>query len=307
MTEAKTIHTLVDDIYDVFREGRDFTTEETDELARRMARSITKKFKIRKGPASKDKIRPSNFGQPDRKLWFDLQADPIKDKFEPEQLLNFLYGDICRYVMLWLSKVAAHDGTETQKPCNFYGRRGYKDSKIDGVNVDAKSAFAANFDKFKKGTLHKPEGDPYGYVAQLSYYEQGEAGGAAEAETAYFFAFNKVGSLCVAALNPMQQINAEERLKHLDKIMPLPEPPEELCYAPVPDGKSGNMKLGTQCSRCDHKFRCHVDLQVYDYKPWRFLTHVEVEPKVANITRKPEDGIPTTNTPDVPEESPTES
>jgi hypothetical protein len=283
------IDDLVGDIYDLFRTGKDFTPQDTVELANRLARSITKKFKIRGGPAYKDKIRPSNMGHPDRKLWYDLRADPVKEKFAPEQLLNFLYGDICEELMLWLAEQAGHEVTEMQQPVNGYGLRGYKDCKIDGYNVDAKSAFAANFNKFKSGSIKQPESDPYGYTAQISYYEQVETGGRHNAKTAYFFAFNKVGSLCITPVNKLEQIDAKKRIEHLNEIMKHDEPPEELCYEPVADGKGGNMKLGTHCGRCDHKFKCHPNLQVYEYKPWRFLTHVEVEPKVANITRTDED------------------
>jgi hypothetical protein len=282
MAAVKDIETLVDDIYTMFKTGKDFTPGDTAELASRLARAITKKFKIRKGPARKDKIRPSNMGQPDRLLYFNVKADPVEDKFAPEQLLNFLYGDICEELMLWLAEQSGHKVTHTQHPVNGYGLRGYMDCKIDDKNVDAKSAFAANFKKFKDGSIKAPGKDPYGYIAQLSYYEQVQEG-RENADTAYFFAFNKIGSLALTAVNPMEQINAEARVKHLTEMLKKDEPPEELCYEPEPDGKAGNMKLGTHCSRCDHKRKCHPDLRTFAYKPWRYLTHVEKLPKVEEV------------------------
>jgi hypothetical protein len=280
---GKTVETLVEDIYSLFEEEQSFTVEDTVELATRIANAIVLKFKPRKGKQRLEKIRPSNLGQPARKLWYDLHTKPDEFKYSPPMLLNFLYGDICEELMLWLAEQAGHTVTDQQRWIQYAGLRGKLDAKIDGYPVDAKSAFAANFDKFAKRTLKKPEGDPYGYVGQLSYYDQGmkEQAGTPQSEvtTAYFFAFNKVGSLCTMPLNTLEQINVKDRVEYLNKAMEEETPPEELCYKPIPDGKSGNMKLGTQYTRCPYKWKCMPDLKAYDFSPTRYLTHVEVEPK----------------------------
>ena len=52
-------------------------------------------------------------------------------------------------------------------------------------------------------------------------------------------------------------------------------------FSDVPDGKSGNMKLGTQCSYCEFKKVCWPDLKTYIYSSGpRYLTKVVREPKV---------------------------
>lgn len=84
-------------------------------------------------------------------------------------------------------------------------------------------------------------------------------------------------------LGPFEQINAEERVQECKDIVALPEPPEEKCYSDVPDGKSGNRKLNTHCGRCHWKFKCWEGLREYDYKPRRYLTHVEKEPQVEEV------------------------
>lgn len=280
---SPNIETLVDDVYSLFEEGRHFTQEDTDQLAKRLAETITKKFKPRLGKQRPEKLRPSNIGQPARKLWYDINERPAEFKFSPAMLLNFLYGDICEELMLWLAEQSGHVVDHKQEPVNGYGLRGYMDCTIDGHNVDAKSAFASNFNKFARGTLKAPGQDPYGYVGQLSYYDQVRKEDPSEVTTAYFFAFNKVGSLCLMPLNTLEQPNVENLVSTLNEQMKAPTPPEEKCYEPLPDGKSGNMKLSTQCARCDYKFKCWEGLREFAYKPPRYLTHVEVEPKVPEI------------------------
>jgi len=58
----------------------------------------------------------------------------------------------------------------------------------------------------------------------------------------------------------------------------------------VPEGKSGNMKLGVNCSYCPHKVTCWDDanngdglrLFLYSNGPM-WLTEVQKEPKVQEI------------------------
>jgi hypothetical protein len=74
-----------------------------------------------------------------------------------------------------------------------------------------------------------------------------------------------------------------ERIKHVKKVVEAPDAPEH-CYAPVPDGKSGNQKLDTGCSYCHFKLSCYPQLRAfaYSYGP-RYLTEVANEPKVQEI------------------------
>ena len=277
------IETLIDDIYDLFQEGKEFTDEDVVELANSLASTIISRFKPRMKGQRPDKIRPSNLGQPDRKLWYDVNRLPDEFQFSPPMLLNFLYGDICEELMLWLAEKSGHTVDHKQEPVNGYGLRGYMDCTIDGHNVDAKSAFAANFNKFANGSIKLEGKDPYGYIGQLSYYDQVRKENPYEVTTAYFFAFNKIGSLCLTPLNTLEQPVIKDRVEMLQAMVKEPEPPVEKCYPAEPDGKSGNMKLGTQCSRCRHKKECWPDLRKFAYKPSRYLTHVEVQPKVMEV------------------------
>ena len=166
-------------------------------------------------------------------------------------LLNFLYGDICEELMLWLAEQSGHVVSHQQESLNAYGLRGYMDCSIDGHTVDAKSAFAKNFSKFKDGSIRAKGSDPYGYIGQLA----------------------------LPPINHIEQPNIKQRVEHLNTTIAKDAPPPEKCYPAEPDGKKGNLKLGTQCKRCRHKFECWPGLKVYNFKPWRYLTHVEEEPK----------------------------
>jgi hypothetical protein len=63
----------------------------------------------------------------------------------------------------------------------------------------------------------------------------------------------------------------------------LPEP-ETFCTDSVPDGKSGNIKLGIKCSYCQYKKHCYPEVRkfAYSYGP-KFLINVEYEPNVQEV------------------------
>ena len=60
---------------------------------------------------------------------------------------------------------------------------------------------------------------------------------------AAFLAIDKsTGEIVLTPVHSMEFINAEARIKHL-KGMVISDTVPDLCYDPVPDGKSGNYKL----------------------------------------------------------------
>jgi hypothetical protein len=54
-------------------------------------------------------------------------------------------------------------------------------------------------------------------------------------------------------------INAKERIKFLKGMVTDGSIPDR-CYSPVPDGKSGNLKLPFGCVYCGHKKECWSDV-----------------------------------------------
>ena len=87
----------------------------------------------------------------------------------------------------------------------------------------------------------------------------------------------------------MEMINANERVKHLKKIIEQDTPPDR-CYGDLPDGVSGNRKLAVGCIYCSHKRECWSDanqgkgLRLFKYaKGTRFLSTVAKVPDVEEI------------------------
>ena len=150
--------------------------------------------------------------------------------------------------------------------------------------VDVKSASPYGYKKFEQGTV--TQDDPFGYVDQLSGYAHELTPG----KPAAWVAFEKVaGDICVSELGPVSidHHQPEPRIKELKEVLEKDTPPEP-CYKPVPDGKSGNMKLPVGCSYCAHKFRCYKDqgnpLRGFAYSTGpRYLTKVAKEPNVPEI------------------------
>jgi hypothetical protein len=75
----------------------------------------------------------------------------------------------------------------------------------------------------------------------------------------------------------------EERIAHVKKSVEQEDRPA-LCSSPVPDGKSGNLKLSTMCSYCKYKKHCYPDLRAFVYSTGpKYLTQVANLPKVPEI------------------------
>ena len=84
---------------------------------------------------------------------------------------------------------------------------------------------------------------------------------------------------------------SKKKIKDIKAAIKLDKPPN-LCYNPVPDGKSGNMQLARECVYCRHKFECHKDsnegkgLRVFKYSNGlRYLTQAPKPPKVIEVTQ----------------------
>ena len=285
----KTIHTLVDDIY------RLMLTKEAEE-------SVDVEAEIDKfGEAVKDLMRTefardrkrdtrtlrlSNIGRDDRYLWNVVNGTETSDKIKPHTYVKFMYGHLIEEMLLFLTRMAGHEVTDEQKVCEVEGIKGHMDCKIDGIVVDVKSASSYGFKKFKDGTLAMD--DSFGYVDQLKAYAHSEG----ETEFAWLAMDKANGHLAVLKYDledtqaPVYEYIKEditERIRHVKKLVGLSEP-ETFCTESVPDGKSGNIKLGVKCSYCQYKKHCHPDVRAfaYSYGP-KFLVKVVNEPKVMEI------------------------
>lgn len=285
---TKTLDTLVDDIYalldgDCDHEPNEENVEAAGELLKEVLRS---RFRSRQPKTGEAVLRFSSIGKKDRQLWYEARGFP-REKMPPKTYLKFLYGDLLEIALLFLAKEAGHEVSHEQHTVECDGVLGHMDAIIDGVPVDCKSASAYAFQKFDNGSFVFD--DPFGYVSQLSGY----AHAVEKTEEAAFFVIDKVhGDLTVAKLD---QVNIEAnppgpRIARLRDVIRSDEPPAR-CYSPVPEGKSGNLKLDVGCSYCDFKESCWSDanggkgLRKFFYSRGPvWLTHVAKEPRVDEVS-----------------------
>jgi len=276
---TKNLETIIEDIYDLFENGKDVSEINLEIFAENLKDLLRDRFKSYK-EERRGSLRMSSVGKPLRQVWYEVHGAPGED-LRPYTLLKLLYGDLIEELVLFLAREAGHKVTDQQTTVNLEGVAGHIDAVIDGVVVDVKSASKFAFKKFKDGTL--PLDDPFGYMKQLAGYS------AALKLDGAFLAMNKEsGELTLLEYDReyLAMEHPEARIQEQRGALDSTEPPER-CYEPVPDGKSGNMKLAVGCSYCRFKKHCWSDANdgqglrtfIYSNGP-TFLTEVVREPKV---------------------------
>lgn len=273
-----TSSNLVEDIYKVIKGEIKVDDILYDELAEAIATTVH--YRLSDSEPVRKTLGLSSVGKPLRKLWYDFHSEEELVKPTPSMRLKYLFGDIIEDLLLWLVKASGHDVTDRQKEVVCHGVTGHIDSIIDGEVVDIKSASPKSFLKFLGGSL--PENDPFGYLAQIAAYDKETGKG-----NPSFLVMNKVtGEICQYKPDPLFDIpDVVPIIEKAKDVVNSDTPPDELCYEPVPDGASGNMKLATGCEYCPYKHLCFPNLRAFKYANGvRYLTHVEKEPKVEEIT-----------------------
>jgi len=281
----KKIDTLVEDIYSLFTSEEKVNVSEDDltVLAEEITRSVS--FALTESRKKKKTLRLSLIGQPDRKIWYNLNKEDKEDGegLKGNDYIKFLYGNILESLLVFLCKAAGHPVTDQQKELKIDGIVGHQDAKVDDVLVDFKSASSFSFKKFKEGAIFTD--DPFGYIAQLSAYAH-----ANNVKEAGFIVIDKSsGEIAYCPVHHMEMINAEERINHLKKMVKSPILPDR-CYDDIPDGKSGNRRLSVGCNFCEYKRDCWSDanggagLREFKYSNGsKFLTQVERTPDVEEL------------------------
>lgn len=279
----KTLDTLVDDIYGVLKSDSLLLDRKLLEVLGSDLQDLMKyRFESeRKAPH----LRLSAVGKPTRQLWYELGGHE-REELTPQVHLKFLFGDLWELVLLWLAKEAGHEVTHEQAEVELNGVVGHCDAVIDGVVVDVKSASSFAFKKFADGSL--PDNDPFGYMEQLASYCTALGG----LDGAFLAVDKQSGKLALLrySYEELKQYAVEERIEYLKEVTSSTEIPER-CYEPEPDGKSGNLKLGVNCSYCPFKQECWADANggmgirtfLYSNAP-RHLVKVCKEPNVYEIT-----------------------
>jgi len=171
----KTIDTLVEDIYNLFEPSivNKISEEDLEKHLKEFTKNVTNNIKtvLNEQPRKKRKLSLSSIGKPTRQLWYDKHSNSEARPLAPSTRIKFLYGHILEDLLILLSRVAGHTVTEEQKQVEVEGIKGHQDCKIDGVLVDCKSASGFAFKKFANNRL--ADDDPFGYIAQISAYSEG--------------------------------------------------------------------------------------------------------------------------------------
>lgn len=193
----------------------------------------------------------SNVGKGARQLWYDKHYGR-EEKLSGSTLIKFMFGELTEQLLLFLVARSGHSVENSQAEVALSGIKGHIDCTINDVVVDVKSASPFGFKKFKYKTLTDDGQDAFGYTEQISGYSK------ALDKDGAFLAMDKVSGELAYMEIPKEDLavyDIEGRLEYLKAAMDLPVPPER-CYPDVPHQTSGNMKLDTNCSYCDHKKRC---------------------------------------------------
>lgn len=276
------ISTLVEDIYGLFLKegGHRPAPEALEKLGKDIAETIANRMAP---PERKPTLRLSNLGKPcERQLWYDVNTPELGEPLTAPAKIKFLFGDILELLLLFWAREAGHKVEGEQDELIVHGVTGHRDCIIDGRIVDCKSASTYSFKKFASGGLRVS--DPFGYLPQLSSYYTASLGDERllDRDRGSFLVIDKtLGNIC---LDTYKLSKVEEKYVQRKKDVVASNKPPARGYEDEPEGKSGNYKLGVNCSYCEFKSACHPGLRkfAYSYGPV-YLTRVVKEPKVAEI------------------------
>jgi len=283
--EEKTTDTVVQDIYALMESKDADPSVDVEAEIEKFGEGIKELMRTEFGRKKREdnrKLRLSNIGRTDRYLWNHFNGTD-GEKLLPHTYIKFMYGHLIEEMLLFLTRMAGHTVTDEQKVCKVEGVVGHMDCKIDGVVTDVKSASSFGFKKFKDGSL--VDDDSFGYIDQIKAY----AHDCGETQVGWLTMDKANGHLTYLKYD-LENVENEklkepivDRVQHIKQLVEGDEP-TEYCYDPVPDGKSGNMKLAMGCSYCQFKDHCYPNLRVfaYSYGP-KYLVDVVKEPKVQEV------------------------
>jgi hypothetical protein len=282
---TKHVEDLVSDIYAMMESKDADPSVDVEKEIERFGEGVKALMRTEFGREKREdnrKLRLSNIGRTDRYLWNHYNGTD-KEEIQPHTYVKFMYGHLIEEMLIFLTRMAGHTVTDEQKVCKVDGIVGHMDCSIDGIVTDVKSASSFGFKKFKDGSL--VHDDPFGYIDQIKAY----AHACGETKVGWLAMDKANGHLTylkydlvddVLPTHQKLKVPITDRIEHIKALVLGPEP-TEYCHEPIPDGKSGNMKLATGCSYCQFKEHCYPEMRVfsYAYGP-KYLCKVVNEPRV---------------------------
>ena len=283
----KTIDTLVEDINEVIKGSGGWTSVINEHFKEDIGAVTLSRLGTPK-EERKPTLRMSNIGTPcTRKLWYSLNRPETGEELRPATLLKFMYGDMLESLILSLAEAAGHKVEGKQTVLDCYGIKGSRDAVIDGVTIDVKSASTRAMDKFRSNGLRSD--DPFGYLRQLTGYVHGakddplvkdKTGGA------FLVVDKQHGHIVLDYYDLSKELgNMEEYVNRIKEKTAKDSKLPNRKFKTEAEGKSGNRKLGINCSYCDFKQSCYPDLRTFIYSRGPvYLTRVVKEPIVPEVT-----------------------
>jgi hypothetical protein len=218
-------------------------------------------------------------------LWYSVRHPELAEPLPPYARIKFTYGHIIEHLIICLAKAAGHEVTGEQDAVSVDGITGHRDCVIDGCIVDVKSAASRSFVKFRDKTI--AQDDPFGYLDQLDGYAVGSMDDplVRTKDYAYLLAVDKTLGHLALYEHKIRPTRIRQRIQSYKEIVALDRPPACTCST-EPDGKSGNIKLGTTASYSDHKHNCFPSLRTFLYASGPvYLSKVVRKPDVTEIDR----------------------
>lgn len=278
----KNITTLVADIEEVIKGKGGWTKTVNEYFMSTIGEAAERRLTPSTEPRVKS-LRMSNIGTPcKRKLWYYLNLPEHEQDLPAHTHLKFFYGDIIEGLLLALAKAAGHTVEGEQDEVVVNGIVGHRDAVIDGVTVDVKSVSTRGFDKFKKNELRAD--DPFGYIKQLTGYVYGAKSDPIVTDKtggAFLVMDKQFGHIHLDYYNLKYELELFPSVVESSKLLSTMSVVPFREWEPVPDGKSGNMKLPSACSYCDYKWKCWDGLRGFAYSNGpTYLTKIVNLPKV---------------------------
>lgn len=270
---AKTIDTVVEDIYAVFNEDVTVDPEVANRFGEELSRIVVEQVTERRTPH----LRLSNLGNSCRRqLWYSINVPELAEAMHGSTRIKFLIGHITEAVVWFLARLSGHAVTHEQAEVEVNGVKGHIDGLLDGELTDVKSASPYSFTKFVNGIT--PDTDAFGYLSQLGTYAKG-----LEKQRGHFLAVDKVLGKLHLDTHDLPDKDYEQDVTDVRTMLASNQPPARGFEDEV-EGKSGNRKLGTKCSYCPFKKHCWPGVQTFQYARGPvFLTKVSRQPKVNSV------------------------
>lgn len=280
----KNINTLIPDIYKLLEDNGDWFN---DELAESFATDVSRRLQAQLGERrNAPTLRLSQMGpRCPRALWYSIHHPELGEKLPPYAKIKYSFGHIIEALVITLAKAAGHSVVGEQDELILDGIVGHRDCVIDGCVVDVKSSASRSFQKFKSKAFEQD--DAFGYLDQLDGYVVASANDplVTVKDKGYILAVDKQLGHMVLYEHVIREENIRQRIRDYKTIVSLDRPPKCTCET-VPDGKSGNYRLGIKASYSPFKHCCWPYLRTFLYSDGPvYLTKVVRKPDVREVNQ----------------------